>query len=100
MSSVPVLDEAQPAIVQTGSQTKPQRKHVAFAVRRLLREPLVQFLLIGLALFVAYRVLSPVAVQPNSLRIELTKDDLSQLQVTWMAQWQRPPTADEMPDRC
>jgi peptidyl-prolyl cis-trans isomerase C len=66
-------------------------------VRRWLREPLLHFLLIGLALFVGYRALNPAAVeQGNRSRIELTDDDLRQLEVGWMAQWRRPPTPEEM----
>jgi len=66
-------------------------------VRRWLREPLLHFLLAGLALFVGYRALNPAAVeQGNRSRIELTDDDLRQLEVGWMAQWRRPPTPEEM----
>jgi peptidyl-prolyl cis-trans isomerase C len=65
--------------------------------RRWLREPLLHFLLIGLALFAIYRALNPAAVeQANRSRIELTGDDLRQLEVGWIAQWRRPPTPDEM----
>lgn len=66
-------------------------------LRRWLREPLVHFLVAGLALFVVYRALNPATTaQQNSHRIELTEDDLRQLDVGWMAQWQRRPTAEEM----
>jgi peptidyl-prolyl cis-trans isomerase C len=73
------------------SQAKPAR------VRRWLREPLLHFLLVGLALFALYRALNPQAVEPeNRSRIELTEDDLRQLEVGWMAQWRRPPTPEEV----
>jgi peptidyl-prolyl cis-trans isomerase C len=66
-------------------------------LRRWLREPLLHFLLIGLALFVVYRALNPAAVeQQNPSRIELTDDDLRQMELAWMAQWRRPPTPEEM----
>ena len=66
-------------------------------VRRWLREPLLHFLLIGLGLFALYRMLNPAAVeQENRSRIELTDDDLRQLELGWMAQWRRPPTPEEM----
>jgi peptidyl-prolyl cis-trans isomerase C len=62
-----------------------------------LREPLLHFLLIGLVVFVVYRALNPVAVQQeNRSRIELTDDDLRQLELAWMAQWRRPPTPEEV----
>jgi len=82
-----VAENGWPAIAQA---VHPSR------VKRWLREPLFHFLLIGLALFIAYSLISPKAPQTSSSRIELTKDDLSQLQMSWAAQWQRPPTPDEM----
>jgi peptidyl-prolyl cis-trans isomerase C len=64
---------------------------------RWLREPLLHFLLIGAALFAIYYWRHPIAVNANnSHRIELTNDDLRQLEISWVAQWQRPPTDDEM----
>lgn len=95
-SAVSVLDEAKPAVAQVANQTKQRGKGFAFQVKRLLREPLVHFLLIGLALFIAYSLITPSAAQPISQRIELTKDDLNQLAVSWRAQWQRAPTPEEM----
>jgi peptidyl-prolyl cis-trans isomerase C len=66
-------------------------------VRRWLREPLLHFLLVGLVLFAVYRALNPAAVeQEKRSRIELTEDDLRQLEVGWIAQWRRPPTPEEM----
>jgi peptidyl-prolyl cis-trans isomerase C len=66
-------------------------------LKRWLREPLLHFLLIGLALFAIYRALNPAAgEQANRSQIELTDDDLRQLELAWMAQWRRPPTPEEM----
>jgi peptidyl-prolyl cis-trans isomerase C len=65
--------------------------------RRWLREPLLQFLLIGIALFAGYRVLHPppdAGARPNV--IELTPDDLFQMSVGWLAQGRPAPTPDEM----
>lgn len=57
-------------------------------VRRWLREPLLHFLLIRLVLFVLFRILNPAAVEhENRSRIELTDDDIRQLELGWMAQW-------------
>jgi hypothetical protein len=65
--------------------------------RRLLREPLVLFLLIGAALFVGYRVLNPGAqAGVRSNVIELTDDDLIQMSVTWLAQGRPAPTPEQM----
>jgi hypothetical protein len=66
-------------------------------LRRWLREPLLHFLLIGLALFAMYRAMSPTAVQQETRnRIELTNDDLRQLELGWIAQWRRPPTPEDL----
>jgi parvulin-like peptidyl-prolyl isomerase len=62
-----------------------------------LREPLLHFLLIGVAFFVAYRVLNPSAdTDAQSNRIELTQDDLLQMSVTWLAQGRPAPTAEQL----
>src|SRR5262245_6394111 len=61
------------------------------------REPLLQFLVIGLVLFAGYRLLNPAAGErPDGNRIVITDDDLRQLQISWMAQRQRPPTPEEL----
>lgn len=66
-------------------------------INRWVREPLLHFLLIGAALFVIYHWLNPTAANPDtSRRIELTNDDIRQIEISWTAQWQRPPTAEEM----
>ncbi len=66
-------------------------------LRRWLREPLLHVLLIGLALFAVYGVLNPGPSQrEESNRIVITADDLAQIRIAWMAQWQRPPTPDEL----
>jgi peptidyl-prolyl cis-trans isomerase C len=65
--------------------------------KRWLREPLLHFLLIGVALFAIYRWLNPTVASLNtSRRIELTNDDVRQLEISWIAQWRRPPTSEEM----
>jgi hypothetical protein len=67
------------------------------SLTRWAREPLLHFLLIGAALFVIYYWRNPIAANSDtSRRIELTNDDLRQLEISWTAQWQRPPTQEEM----
>ena len=83
-----VAENRWPAVEQAA--THPSR------VKRWLREPLFHFLLIGLALFIAYSLIAPKAPKTRSSRIELTKDDLNQLQISWAAQWQRPPNPEEL----
>ena len=66
-------------------------------MKQWLREPLLQFLLIGLALFAVQRALPPSRVdQTDRKRIVLTQDDVSQLTLMWQAQGQPPPTPEEM----
>jgi peptidyl-prolyl cis-trans isomerase C len=66
-------------------------------LRRWLREPLVQFLLIGTILFLGYHALhpSPGAGAPSA-RIELTEDDLRQMSVAWLAQGRSALTPEQM----
>ncbi len=64
-------------------------------LRRCLREPLVHFLLIGSLLFVIYRMWGHSS-QPGSDRIQLTLDDVRQLEIGFAAQWQRGPTPEEL----
>ena len=73
------------------SSTQPGR------LQRWLREPLLHFLLIGLVLFAVYHTLHPNSGQGDRLgRIELTADDLRQLELAWAAKWQRPPGPEEL----
>jgi peptidyl-prolyl cis-trans isomerase C len=66
-------------------------------MRRLLREPLVHFLLIGVALFAGYRALNPSPqAGARSNLIELTDGDLRQMSVTWLAQGRPAPTPEQM----
>jgi peptidyl-prolyl cis-trans isomerase C len=66
-------------------------------LKRWRREPLLHFLLIGLVMFAVYHTRHPNAGQGDRLsRIELTEDDLRQLEVAWAAKWQRPPAPEEL----
>ena len=66
-------------------------------LKRWMREPLLHFLLIGVTLFGIYHWRNPSSLNTDtSRRIELTNDDIRQLEISWAAQWQRPPTPDEM----
>jgi len=66
-------------------------------MRRWLKEPLLQFLLTGLALFIAYDVRNRDAgPRERSARIELTADDLRQIGLGCIAQGRPPPSSEEM----
>jgi hypothetical protein len=65
--------------------------------QRWLREPLLHFLLAGLALFVLYRALNPGSVERDSSNvIRLTEDDLVQMTILWRAQGRPPPTPEQI----
>src|SRR5215510_736701 len=65
-------------------------------IGRWLREPLLHFLLLGVALFIVDRSLhrGPIGVE-SSKQIALTLDDLRQLDMYFESQWRRPPTPEE-----
>ena len=65
-------------------------------LKRVLREPLVHFLLLGAALFAVSRFVKPTDRTPTNRQIVMTLDDLRQLQIGFAAQWQRAPTEPEM----
>ena len=66
-------------------------------MRRLLREPLVHFLLIGAVLFGLYSVTqSGRAATAPSKEIRLSLDEIAQLTLLYQSQWRRPPTPQEL----
>ena len=95
-SATSTLDQRPAKEVLVRDASKPQAGNVRHFLRRAINEPLVHFLLIGFALFALYALFGPATGQPTSTRIELTNADIDQLQVTWMAQWKRPPSSDEL----
>ncbi len=64
---------------------------------RLLREPLVHFLLIGAVLFGVYSH-APVGrtATASSKEIRLTLDEIAQLSLLYQSQWRRPPTPQDL----
>ena len=66
-------------------------------MKRLLREPLVHFLLIGAALFGIYKFTPAAGTSSAPPReIRLTLDELAQLALLFQSQWRRPPTPQEL----
>jgi peptidyl-prolyl cis-trans isomerase C len=69
----------------------------AALIRRWLREPLIHFLLAGALIFAVYELLNPAAGRGAQVdQIVLTKDDLRQLVIGWLAQGRALPSAEEM----
>ncbi|EJZ18493.1 peptidylprolyl isomerase (plasmid) [Rhizobium sp. Pop5] len=65
--------------------------------QRLLSEPLLHFVVIGLVVFGGYRLFTPTPKEVVDLqKISLTKDDVRQLAMTWLAQGRPAPTPDEL----
>lgn len=64
---------------------------------RWLREPLLQFLVVGVLLFGAWKTVSPdsYARSPTN-RIALTDDDLKQLATTWVLAGRESPSPEQM----
>jgi hypothetical protein len=67
-------------------------------IRGWLREPLVQFFLIAAGLFSLHSLVAPPRPHAPGSTIELTKDDLAQMDIAWRSKWQRPPTPAEWRD--
>jgi len=69
---------------------------VARALQRLLREPLLHFLLLGAALFIGYGYFEHRLGAPDvSKQIRLTPDELLQSTLFFQSQWRRAPTQEE-----
>ncbi|WP_455270926.1 peptidylprolyl isomerase [Rhizobium herbae] len=65
--------------------------------RRLLREPLLHFLVVGAALFGGYHYLNPTPEGgADTKEIVLTKDDVRQLAISWLAQGRSAPTVEQV----
>ena len=65
-------------------------------MKRLLREPLIHFLLIGAVLFAVDHYVQPArGAAPSSKQIQLSLDDLAQLALIFQSQWRREPTPEE-----
>jgi peptidyl-prolyl cis-trans isomerase C len=66
-------------------------------MKRLLREPLIHFLLIGAVLFGLYSVAqSGRPASASSKEIRLSIDEIAQLTLLYQSQWRRPPTPQEL----
>lgn len=64
-------------------------------LKKVLREPLVHFLLLGAAIFVAYGLL-PKPVSDEPAKIVITQGQIASTIVGFTRTWQRPPTIEEL----
>lgn len=63
---------------------------------KLLREPLVQFLILGAVLSLVYAFASDAFEEDDARRIQITQAEVELLASGWERQWRRPPTEQEL----
>jgi len=63
---------------------------------RWIREPLVQFTVLGVVLFLAWAVASDLFAVDETRHIVMDEGEIELLADGWTRQWQRPPTAEEL----
>jgi peptidyl-prolyl cis-trans isomerase C len=84
-------------VARTLRARKWRRQRMTAHVRRWLREPLLHFLIIGAALFIAYVALNrDPNDQKDRRRIVLTENDLSQMTLPTLAQGRPAPTIEQI----
>lgn len=62
---------------------------------RLIKEPLVHFLVIGAAIFVLYGFMGQQDVEEQERAITITAGEINWLTDSWKKRWNRPPTKEE-----
>lgn len=62
---------------------------------KLLREPLIHFLVIGAAIFVLYGFMGQQDAEEQERAITITAGEIGWLTDAWEKRWNRPPTAEE-----
>ena len=62
---------------------------------KLLREPLLHFMLIGAAIYLLYGIFVQPVVEENDKTIVVTAGEIQWMQTSWQKRWNRPPTDKE-----
>ena len=62
---------------------------------KLLREPLVHFMFIGVIIYALYGAFAEPVVEATDKTIVVTAGELEWMQASWQKRWNRPPTAEE-----
>jgi len=65
-------------------------------MKRILKEPLLHFLLLGACLFIAYGMLQKPSATGDAGKIVVTMGQVENLAATFAKTWQRPPTPEEL----
>ena len=68
----------------------------SIVMKRILREPLLHFLLLGAGLFIAYGVTQKPGVLSDSGAIVVTMGQVENLAASFAKRWQREPTPEEL----
>jgi hypothetical protein len=63
---------------------------------RLLREPLIHFLLIGAVIYLVYGMLDPAAGDDTATTITVSQEEIESITEQWTRLWNRPPTEAEL----
>ena len=92
MNEVSVVDEAQPA-----AEGPARRRRISSTFKRWLREPLLHFLVIGVAVFAVYAYMNRGRGGfESSRKINLSLEELQQMDMYFVSQWHRQPTPGEL----
>ena len=62
---------------------------------KLLREPLLHFMVIGAAIYLLYGVFAETLPEADDKTIVVTAGEIEWMQTSWQKRWNRPPTAAE-----
>ena len=65
-------------------------------MHKILRDPLVHFLVLGAVMFATYSLLNPVDDVADSNQIRITSGDIARFEKIYRKLWQRPPTQQEL----
>ncbi len=65
-------------------------------LKKLAREPLVHFLAIGAAIYLAFAVFAEPASKETDKTIVVSAAEVEWMQTSWKKRWNRPPTAKEL----
>jgi peptidyl-prolyl cis-trans isomerase C len=72
------------------------REFMQGSMKSILREPLLHFLLLGVAFFLVYFWVNPPAKSATPNQIQVSQNDLNRMVQLFQKQWQRPPTQQEL----
>ena len=64
--------------------------------RKVFREPLVHFILIGGLIYLAYALTLPDKVEPDQREVRVTANEIQWLEDSWQKRWNRAPTSKEL----